>query len=148
MNGKDNHKYDDIIHMPHHISQKHPQMSAINRAAQFSPFAALTGHGAAIRETERLTEEFVELDEDRKEQLDRQLKFIQEHIAEQPEITVTYFCPDERKEGGAYRTMQDRIKKIDAYTRRIIFTNGTLLPMEYLYSMEGKLFQMMDDTSI
>lgn len=136
MNEKNCHKYDDIIELPHHISQKHPQMSAISRAAQFSPFAALTGHGAAIRETERLTQDFIELDEDRRSQLDRQLQLLNAHIGQQPEITVTYFRPDEKKDGGAYVTVQSRLTKIDAYRRQLFLADGTAIPIDSLYSVE------------
>ena len=134
---KDAHKYDDIIRLPHHVSARHPQMSIHDRAAQFSPFAALTGHDAAIRETERLTEEWVELDEDSKEQLDERLQMIREHLAERPEITFTFFQPDERKQGGAYRTITGKVKKIDEYEHRILLEDGTALMVEHLVSIEG-----------
>ena len=134
---KDAHKYDDIIRLPHHVSTRHPQMSIHDRAAQFSPFAALTGHDAAIRETERLTEEWVELDEDSKEQLDERLQMIREHLAERPEITFTFFQPDERKQGGAYRTITGKVKKIDEYEHRILLEDGTALMVEHLVSIEG-----------
>ena len=134
---KDAHKYDDIIRLPHHVSARHPQMSIHDRAAQFSPFAALTGHDAAIRETERLTEEGVELDEDSKEQLDERLQMIREHLAERPEITFTFFQPDERKQGGAYRTITGKVKKIDEYEHRILLEDGTALMVEHLVSIEG-----------
>ena len=134
---KDAHKYDDIIGLPHHVSARHPQMSIHDRAAQFSPFAALTGHDAAIRETERLTEEWVELDEDSKEQLDERLQMIREHLAERPEITFTFFQPDERKQGGAYRTITGKVKKIDEYEHRILLEDGTALMVEHLVSIEG-----------
>lgn len=136
MNDKEEHKYDDIIHLPHHVSVKHPQMPALSRAAQFSPFAALTGHGAAIEETARLTEDFAELDEDRKAQLDLQLQQIKENLSQQPEVTITYFQPDKKKNGGAYRTIHSRVKKIDLYNHRILFTDGTTLPLEHLYAIE------------
>ena len=96
----DEHKYDDIIHLPHHVSKRHPQMSLQNRAAQFSPFAALTGHEDAIRETARQTDSFAELDEDRKELLNRQLQFIKAMLAQKPECEITYFQPDQKKDGG------------------------------------------------
>lgn len=128
--------YEDIIDLPHHVSLRHPQMSPLNRAAQFSPFAALTGHEAAIRETERLTEEFAELDEDRRELLDEQIRWIQENLSSQPEVEVTYFQPDERKSGGAYVTIRGRVKKIDSFTRRLLFTDQQEIPMEYIYSIE------------
>ena len=134
---KDAHNYDDIIRLPHHVSARHPQMSIHDRAAQFSPFAALTGHDAAIRETERLTEEWVELDEDSKEQLDERLQMIREHLAERPEITFTFFQPDERKQGGAYRTITGKVKKIDEYEHRILLEDGTALMVEHLVSIEG-----------
>ena len=88
------HKYDDIINLPHPVSAVHPQMPLPDRAAQFSPFAALNGHDAAIRETARLTDAFVELDEGRKEKLDEQLQLIKENQTQKPEIEVTYFQPD------------------------------------------------------
>lgn len=141
MNEQEEHKYDDMINLPHHVSQRHPQMSPLNRAAQFSPFAALTGHEAAILETARLTDSFIELDEDKKEQLNEQLQLIRENLEQQPECEITYFQPDEKKDGGTYVTMCGRIKKIDEYARRIIFTDGTALPIEHLFAIRGELFQ-------
>lgn len=129
------HKYDDIIDLPHHVSTRHPQMPLADRAAQFSPFAALTGHDAAIRETARLTDTFVELDEGRKEELDRQLRRIKEALPQEPEIEVTYFQPDLRKSGGKYVTVRGRVKKVDEYKRQVLFTDGTVLPVENLYSV-------------
>lgn len=137
---KNNHKYDDIIHLPHHISTRHPQMSPLNRAAQFSPFAALTGHDAAIQETARLTDTFTELDESRKEQLNGQLQSIRENLSQKPEIAATYFQPDPKKSGGAYVTIRGRVKKIDEYSHQILFTDGTALPIENLSSIESELF--------
>lgn len=136
MNRQDNHKYDDIIHLPHHVSGKHPQMSALNRAAQFSPFAALTGHDAAIRETARLTDSFVELSDDKKEQLDEQLQLLMENLEQKPECEITYFQPDGKKTGGSYLTVRGRIRKIDVYTHQIIFTDGKTLPIEHLFSIK------------
>ena len=130
------HKYDDIIDLPHHVSARHHQMPLADRAAQFSPFAALTGHDAAIRETARLTDAFVELDENRKEELDEQLRLIQENQSQRPEIEVTYFRPDGKKSGGAYVTVRGRVKKVDEHNRRILFTDGTALPMDNIFSIE------------
>ena len=141
MNNQDTHKYDDIINLPHHVSKSHPQMSLLNRAAQFSPFAALTGHEAAIQETARLTDSFIELDEDRKERLNEQLQMIMENLEQKPECEITYFQPDEKKTGGSYVTVCGRIKKIDRLEHRIIFTDGTVLPIKHLYSIGGELFQ-------
>ena len=134
MNGT--HEYDDIINLPHHVSTRHPPMPMYDRAAQFAPFAALTGHDAAIKETERLTEDWVELDEDSKELLDEKLQVIREHLDERQEVTITYFEPDERKQGGAYRTITGKVKKIDEYEHRILLEDGTVLIMEHLFSIE------------
>lgn len=144
MNNQETHKYDDIINLPHHVSKKHPQMSLMNRAAQFSPFAALTGHEAAIQETARLTDSFVELSDDKKNQLDEQLQLIMENIEQKPECEITYFQPDEKKDGGAYVTICGRIKKIDEYNQQIVFTDGTALPLKHLYAIRGELFQNVD----
>ena len=148
MKSQDENKYDDIINLPHHVSKNHPQMSLMNRAAQFSPFAALTGHSAVIQETARLTDSFVELDEDRKEQLNEQLQLIKENLELKPEIEVTYFEPDTKKDGGSYITTCGRIKKIDEYNHRIIFTDGTTLPIEHIFSIGGELFRNMDSSDI
>lgn len=149
----DGHKYDDIIHLPHPVSTVHPQMSLMDRAAQFSPFAALTGHEAAIRETERLTDEWVELDENRKEQLDERLRMIRKYLSgrkdEQgshgeyplPEIRFTYFQPDGKKSGGAYVSVSGRVKKIDEYGHYVILEDGTALIIEHIFGMEGELFR-------
>ena len=134
--------YDDIIELPHHVSAVHPQMSLADRAAQFSPFAALTGHEEAILETARLTEEFIELDEGRKEQINEKLKYLRENQAGKPEITVTYFQKDIRKNGGAYVTVRGQVKRIDEYECQVILTDGTGIAMEQIFSIEGELFPM------
>ena len=121
-------KYDDIINLPY--PQKPQRMSNYNRAAQFSPFAALTGFEAAIAETARLTDCKVELDEGGKALLDEKLRLIEENIQESPEIVVTYFKPDLRKFGGAYIQKSGRVKKLDAYSRSVIFTDGTAIRIE------------------
>ena len=131
-------KYDDIINMPHHKSAKHPQMSMINRAAQFSPFAALTGHGEAIKETARLTDERVELDESVKAVIDERLQYIEENIKSKPTATVTYFEPDERKSGGEYVTVTGEVKKIDSAANCIIMTNGMIIPICEIFNIEGE----------
>lgn len=128
--------YDDIINLPHPISAAHPQMSMLERAAQFSPFAALSGHSDAIRETARLTDEFSDLDENSRENLDRKLAFLQEHLREQPEVTVMFFQPDSRKKGGSYQSVSGIIKKVDTYERRLIMSDGTALPMEYVIQID------------
>lgn len=141
MKESESRNYDDMIHLPHHVSKRHPQMPLLNRAAQFSPFAALTGHDAAIQEAARLTDSFTELSEDRKTQLDEQLQLIRENLDRKPECEILYFQPDEKKNGGAYKTVHGRIKKIDEYGRRIIFTDGTAVPVDHLFLIKGELFQ-------
>ena len=136
MNGK----YDDILHLPHPTSTKHPRMPISERAAIFSPFAALTGHGAAIAETARLTDRRIELDEDTKAELDRRQAVLLERISEQPEITVTWFQPDERKEGGAYLTLSGQLKKVDSITRTLSLTDGTEIPLDDVLELESDCF--------
>lgn len=136
----DIHRYDDIIHLPHHVSKTHPQMPVSDRAAQFAPFAALTGHDAAIREKARLTEEKAELDENAKMIIDEKLRFVQETLSAKPEITVTYFQPDEKKAGGKYMTASGNVKKIDMYKGLIIMTDGLKIPFDDIYEVEGEIF--------
>lgn len=131
--------YDDIIHLPHHVSSKHPQMPVYDRAAQFAPFAALTGHDAAIQETARLTDERAELDENEKAQLDERLRMVQETLADQPNVTVTYFQPDGRKSGGTYVTVTGNVKKIDMYDHALIMTDGLRIPLDEIFGIEGEL---------
>ena len=124
MSYEDEHKYDDIINLPHHVSDKHPRMPLIDRAAQFSSFAALTGHDDAIEETARLTDKKIELDENTKELLDMRLMMIREHIAEKPKVTFTYFEPDDKKSGGAYVDVTGIVKKINDFEHKIILYDG------------------------
>ena len=123
-------KYDDILRLPHPTSAKHPRMPVSERAAMFSPFAALSGHAGAIAETARLTDQRMELDEDTRAELDRRQTVLLEHIAEQPEVTVTWFQPDERKDGGAYVTVSGRLKRIDPVERVMTLRDGTSIPLE------------------
>lgn len=129
MSYRDEHRYDDIIHLPHHVSDNRPQMDILDRAAQFAPFAALTGHDAAIKETARLTDERAELDENSKEMLDEQMRDIKEHLSEHPMVTITYFRPDEKKDGGSYVTVTGQVKKIDEYERKILLESGVIIPV-------------------
>lgn len=129
-------EYDDIIHLPHHVSRIHPQMSMEDRAAQFSPFAALTGYEAAVKETARLTDDREELDEDEKTRLNAQLQKISARLQEQPEVMVTYFAPDERKTGGARQTYRGRLRKIDRNRKMLIMVDQTELPIENLLNIE------------
>ena len=134
-------KYDDIIHLPHLTSERHPRMKMIDRAAQFSPFAALTGYDSAIEETARLTGSRITLDEDTKYDLDLKQQMLSDCISNHPEISVTYFVPDERKEGGEYVTVSGRVKKIDTYQRQIVFLDGKTTPLSEIIDMKGDLFQ-------
>ena len=129
--------YDDIFNLPHPTSVKHPRMSIQNRAAIFSPFAALSGHAGAIAETARLTERRMELDEDTKAELDRRQAILLEHIREQPEITVTWFQPDELKEGGAYLTTTGKLKKIDPIERTLVLLGGIRIQLEDVINLES-----------
>lgn len=131
--------YDDIIDLPRHISKKRPQMSMIDRAAQFSPFAALTGYEAAIQETARLTEEQSFLDEDSKAELDRRLRVLTEQHIDKPEVDITYFQPDEKKEGGAYVTASGRIKKIDDVERTVCLMDGRKILIEQIVNVESSV---------
>ena len=134
-------KYDDILYLPHPTSARHPRMPIAERAAIFSPFAALSGHAGAIAETARLTDQKMELDEDTKAELDRRQAVLLEHIAEQPEVTVTWFQPDERKDGGAYFTTTGRLKKINEMNRVLILLDGTSIPLEDVADLESNCFQ-------
>ena len=128
-------KYEDIIDRPHHTSTTRAQMPISDRAAQFSPFAALTGYDDAVKETARLTESWVELDEGSKMLLNGRLQELKEHLKEQPEVTVTYFRPDARKAGGSYVTITGKVKKINEYERLIIFTDGSFIPIDRIYDI-------------
>lgn len=130
--------YEDIIDHPHHISKKRPQMSMHDWAAQFSPFAALTGYEAAIAETVRITDRRVELDEYELQKLDEQLQKILEHLQEQPEVDITYFKPDERKEGGTYVTKRGRVKKLDEYEQVLTLTDGTQIEISEIVEITEK----------
>ncbi len=135
-----NDRYDDIIHLPHHVSKTRPQMSMMDRAAQFSPFAALTGYDAAIKETGRLTDEKIELGEETKAVLDRKQCYLSNMISVQPEITVTYFLPDERKSGGTYLSVTGKLKRIDEYERMMILTDGKKIPLDDIMDIESNIF--------
>lgn len=118
---KDPHRYDDMLDLPHHQSSTRPHMSMSSRAAQFSPFAALTGYDDEVRETTRLTDEKIELSDNEKERLDRKLRFLSDHLDERPTVSITYFVPDERKVGGAYTTDTGVVKKVDTVEQKVIF---------------------------
>lgn len=136
--------YDDIINLEHHVSQKHPQMSLDARAAQFAPFAALTGFDEQLKEAERLTNERKFINEDLREKLDNKLQIIQKQISVKPTITVTYFVYDLRKQGGSYRTVIGKVKKIDKYKNVVILENKTEIPIEEIIDINSNLFESCD----
>ena len=135
--------YDDIINLPHPTSKRHPRMSIHDRAAIFSPFAALSGHGAAIAETARLTEHRIEFDEDTRAELDRKQAVLLEHLNEQPEVTITWFQPDEKKDGGAYLTATGRLKKFLELERLLVLADGAEIPLEDVVALESGIFQTL-----
>ena len=130
--------YDDIINLPHHQSKNHPHMSLYDRAAQFAPFAALTGYDDAVKEARRLTDSKPELEENQLEELDQKLADLMTRIEEHPEVTITYFEPDDRKEGGAYVTCVGKIKKIDSYMRQLIFEDGKEINFDNVIDIEER----------
>ena len=127
--------YRDIIDLPYPTRSRHPRMPIGDRAAQFAPFAALTGFGAVLRETERITEKRIELDEYEKEKLDDKIRLILEEKEIHPEITVTFFVPDEKKDGGAYVTASGHIKRVDEAGQLLILEEGDKIPMEDIYEI-------------
>lgn len=137
----DIHRYDDIINLPHHRSRTHPHMSNYERAAQFTPFAALTGYGEAISETARLTDEKWEPDEYTKAMLDSKLQILADPLNAGYEVTITYFKPDNKKSGGAYLTYTGHVKRIDAYEGTVVMTDKTAIPIEQISQIESSLFR-------
>lgn len=132
-------KYEDIINLLHHISKKHPQMTMESRAAQFAPFAALVGYEDAVEETARLTTKRIELNEEEKNILDMKLQMLKEqmHVQIYPEISVMYFVPDLKKEGGKYIKISGTIKKIDEYKQLLILDDKTQIPISEIISIVG-----------
>lgn len=139
-NMNDTSKYNDIIDLPHHVSKTRPQMDMIERAAQFSPFAALTGYDAAVKETARLTDSRVILDEESKTILDAKFQILFEHINACPEVTVTYFQPDLLKKGGEYITKTGCIRKIQPIEKNIVFTDSVTLKIDDIVDISGSIF--------
>ena len=137
-------KYDKIMGLPHHVSKTRPQMPMSDRAAQFAPFAALTGYDAAIKETGRLTDERIELDVEALSALDMKYQLLMEALDEAPEVTITYFQPDERKAGGKYVSAVGAVKKIDDFERRITMRDGTRIPTDDVLSIDGALFSSLE----
>ena len=136
MTGKDvDRRYDDIIDLPHHVSKKRKPMDALSRAAQFSPFAALTGYEDYIFEEGRFTDGRAELDEDEKSSIGAYLTALASHYPDSGEVIVTYWSPDERKAGGRYLTVSGKVEKIDFEHGTVSFENGTVLSVSDVFSV-------------
>ncbi|MBR2858206.1 hypothetical protein IKE96_03370 [bacterium] len=127
--------YDDIINLPHHVSTKHLPMSMYDRASQFAPYAALTGYGDEVKETARLTDNWIDLDGDIKAYLDEALQNIVKKIVEKPEITVTYFVKDSKKEGGEYVSVVGKLRRIDEVNQQLILENGKIINIQSIIDL-------------
>ena len=135
-NVNENARYEDMIGMERPVSRRHPRMSLADRAAQFAPFAALTGYDDEIKETGRLTDERGLMDETVRELLDRKLAYLRDHLKDRPRVTVTYFVPDPHKKGGAYRRKEGVVREIDEVGQRLIFEDGFSVASADVYGME------------
>ena len=133
-------KYGHIINLPHHVSEKRPRMPMIDRAAQFAPFAALTGYDDAVKETGRLTDDVIDLPEHIKLDINDKLRIIMEFIDDRPEVSITYFVPDSKKSGGSYTTVIGTVKSVGEYERMVILTDKTAIPIDRIYAIEGRFF--------
>ena len=136
MNDYTEHKYDDILNMPHHVSSTRPHMPMHDRAAQFSPFAALVGYDAAVKETSRLTDEKQELTADKIADLNQKIAFLTEHADERPKVNIEYFIPDEKKSGGKYVTLSGNFRRIDEYNHNMVFVSGEEIPLNDIFMIE------------
>ncbi len=143
-------KYADIIDMPRHTSTKHAQMSLHDRAAQFSPFAALTGYGDMVDEEARLTQNLIDIDEQTRVTIDRKLAVLTDELSKgtHPAVSITYFVPDNKKAGGSYVTSTEKIKKIDTIERKLILSRVTgfskmnaSLDIDMIIGMDGDIFK-------
>lgn len=135
---KDIHKYDDIINLPHPTSSRHPRMPLSDRAAQFSPFAALSGHEAAIKETARVTDSKVELSDDMINLLNEKLSIIAENPGSV--ATITYFVPDDKKSGGKYVSCSGVVRSVDVYGHRVIMEDKTVITIDQIIEIESEIF--------
>ena len=137
---ENDHRYDSIKKLPHYQSVTRPHMSLYDRAAQFSPFAALTGYDVAVKETARLTDTKAELDEYEKAAINERLNRIQDTFDVQPEVSITYFLPDKKKSGGAYITVTGCVKKVDEYEHIVVMRDGTYVPIDDISEIDGEMF--------
>lgn len=127
--------YEDMLHLPHHVSSHRPHMSLIDRAAQFSPFAAVVGHEKAVKEAARYTDQRKELDEMEKAMIDNQLREIEAQLPESPDVEIVYFEPDPLKSGGKYVTKVGQIKKLDSYEGMVLMEDGKKITIEEIYGL-------------
>lgn len=132
----DEHKYDDIINLEHHVSTKHPRMSLENRSAQFAPFSALTGYEEAVTEEARVTESRIAIDEEAKIEVNEKLNYIMKNLDKNIIVSVTYFEKDKKKQGGRYKTIKGVIKKIDDFRKTIEMQTGEIIKIEELKKIE------------
>ena len=137
--------YEDIVDLPHHVSRSRPQMPLHDRAAQFAPFAALTGYGKAIDETARWTEERREMDENERAVLDSRLRFLSTRLEEQPQVEIEHFVPDSRKTGGAYVRTMGRLAAISPASRTLMLIDGTVISLDNITAIESPLFNTVED---
>ncbi len=141
----DIHDYDDIINLPRHVSKTHPHMSLADRAAQFSPFAALTGYEEAIKEAGRIVDEKIELSEEEKEEINRQLNYLNEHKKDNILITITFFLKDMKKSGGSYRQITSNLKRLDEIEKTILLADNTILRIDDIRKIQSPLFDTLDE---
>ena len=132
--------YEDIVNLPRHISKVHPQATMADRAARFSPFAAISGYEDMVKEAARVTEERIDITDATKELLNEKLNMIVEFLDEEPEVTITYFEPDKKKDGGAYISITGTVKKIDEYERIVLMTDEKKIKIDEIYAIESDLF--------
>ncbi len=134
-------KYKDIINLPHYTSKTRTRMSRFNRAAQFSPFAALTGYEDAVKETARFTNERVELDEYHISMINNKLSLALEKKDMKPFLSITFFRPDIRKKGGEYLTVSGVIRRVDEIKRSLVMEDGTIIPINNIYDIDSEIFE-------
>lgn len=139
-----NDPYRDILHLPHPVSRKHPPMPLSDRAAQFLPFAALTGYDDALLETARLTDEQIHLDESCQLEINKRLLLLLDSLGRHPTVTITCFQPDAKKSGGAYITVTGTLKKIDQYDNSVLLTDGSKIRIEDILELDSDLFNTLD----
>ena len=135
--------YADIVDLPHHVSKKHPQPTMADRAARFSPFAAITGYEEMVLEAARSTQTRIDLDEEALTVINEKLNMLRESLDGEPRVTVTYFEPDKKKNGGAYVSVTDTVKYIDEYEKTVVMGENKKIPIKEIYSIEGDIFSVL-----